>query len=94
MTMVTNAATTTTMGVREADRATKRVNAALTRVMDDGGMAMSLARFVSEERGWRTEVWERIAEEFLFETVDEDDEVNRGRRGRPVRSRRWWTSER
>jgi len=57
------------------DPATERVNAALTRAMDNGGMAILLARVTAEERGWPKEVRERLAEEFLFETVDKDNEA-------------------
>mmetsp|Transcript_12532 Transcript_12532/g.22700 ORF Transcript_12532/g.22700 Transcript_12532/m.22700 type:complete len:118 (+) Transcript_12532:834-1187(+) len=94
------AATTATMGAREANRATKRVNTVLTRVMDDGGVVMTLVRVILEERGWPVEVWERIAKECMSETENEDNEVKgfnaddsgdndaAGDRG-PGESRRW-----
>jgi len=62
------------MGVGEAKRAAKEVNGALASAMDDGKMAMMLARAAREEKGWPVNIRDRIVEEFLFEIEDEDEE--------------------
>jgi hypothetical protein len=62
------------MGVGEAKRAAKEVNGALASAMDDGKMALMLARAAREEKGWPVNIRDRIVEEFLFEIEDEDEE--------------------
>ena len=62
------------MGVGEAKNAAKMVNGALASAMDDGRMAMMLARAAREEKGWPDSTRDRIVEEFLFEIEDEDND--------------------
>jgi hypothetical protein len=62
------------MGVGEAKNAAKMVNGALASAMDDGKMAMMLARAAREEKGWPDNIRDRIVEEFLFEIEDEDND--------------------
>jgi hypothetical protein len=50
------------------------VNGALASAMDDGKMAMMLARAAREEKGWPDSIRDRIVEEFLFEIEDEDND--------------------
>ena len=64
------------MDIGEAERAAKEVNGALASAMNDGKMAMSLAHVAREEKGWTAKIRDRIVEEFLFET--EDDEEDKG----------------
>ncbi|KAL3808689.1 hypothetical protein ACHAXA_000175 [Cyclostephanos tholiformis] len=61
------------MGVGEAKRAAKEVNGALASAMDDGKMAMMLARAAREEKGWPVKIRDRLVEEFLFEIEDEEE---------------------
>eukprot|EP00571_Detonula_confervacea_P003115 CAMPEP_0172318866 /NCGR_PEP_ID=MMETSP1058-20130122/36065_1 /TAXON_ID=83371 /ORGANISM="Detonula confervacea, Strain CCMP 353" /LENGTH=1029 /DNA_ID=CAMNT_0013033787 /DNA_START=371 /DNA_END=3460 /DNA_ORIENTATION=- len=61
------------MGMSEAKRAAKEVNGALAGAMDDGKMAMTLAHVAREEKGWSAKIRNRIVEEFLFETEDDDE---------------------
>ena len=61
------------MDIGEAERAAKEVNGALASAMNDGKMAMSLARVAREEKGWTAKIRDRIVEEFLFETEDDED---------------------
>ncbi|KAL7537852.1 hypothetical protein ACHAXR_008118 [Thalassiosira sp. AJA248-18] len=61
------------MGMGEAEQAAKEVNGALANAMDDGKMAMTLAHVAREEKGWSVEIRNRIVEEFLFETEDDDE---------------------
>ncbi|KAL7451302.1 hypothetical protein ACHAWC_003143 [Mediolabrus comicus] len=62
------------MDMGEAERAAKEVNGALASAMDDGKMAMSLAHVAREEKGWSSKIRDRIVEEFLFETEDDDED--------------------
>lgn len=62
------------MEVGEAERAAKEVNGALASAMDDGKMAMALAQMASEEQGWSAKVRNRVVEEFLFETEDDEED--------------------
>jgi len=61
------------MGVVKANRAVKEVNGALASAMDDGKMAMALAHAAEGEKGWSAAIRNRIVEEFLFETEDDED---------------------
>ncbi|KAL7446740.1 hypothetical protein ACHAXM_011598 [Skeletonema potamos] len=62
------------MDIGEAERAAKEVNGALASAMNDGKMAMSLAHVAREEKGWTAKIRDRIVEEFLFETEDDDED--------------------
>ncbi|KAL7473468.1 hypothetical protein ACHAXS_013959 [Conticribra weissflogii] len=62
------------MDIGEAERAAKEVNGALASAMDDGKMALALAHAAKEEKGWTSKVRDRIVEEFLFETEDDDED--------------------
>lgn len=62
------------MDIGEAERAAKEVNGALASAMDDGKMAMALAHVAREEKGWPSKIRDRIVEEFLFETEDDDED--------------------
>lgn len=62
------------MDMGEAERVAKDVNGALATAMDDGKMAMALAHVAREEKGWPAKTRERIVEEFLFETEDDDED--------------------
>ena len=64
------------MVMGEAERAAKKVNSALASTMDDGKMAMTLANVARKEKGWPARIRDRIVEEFLFETEENDDEKN------------------
>ncbi len=50
------------MDVGEAKRAAKEVNGALASAMDDGKMAMMMARAAREEKGWLENIRNRIVE--------------------------------
>ena len=52
----------------------KMVNGALASAMDDGRMAIMLARAARVEKGWPDNIRDRIVEEFLFEIEDKDNE--------------------
>ena len=62
------------MDMGEAERVAKDVNGALASAMDDGKMAMALAHVAREEKGWSSKTRNRVVEEFLFETEDDDDD--------------------
>lgn len=62
------------LAMGEAKNAAKMVNGALASAMDDGRMAMMLARAAREEKGWPDNIRDRIVEEFLFEIEDEDND--------------------
>jgi hypothetical protein len=62
------------MEVGEAERVAKDVNGALANAMDDGKMAMALAQMAKDENGWSAKVRNRVVEEFLFETEDDEED--------------------
>eukprot|EP00584_Thalassiosira_punctigera_P004479 CAMPEP_0172537540 /NCGR_PEP_ID=MMETSP1067-20121228/9123_1 /TAXON_ID=265564 ORGANISM="Thalassiosira punctigera, Strain Tpunct2005C2" /NCGR_SAMPLE_ID=MMETSP1067 /ASSEMBLY_ACC=CAM_ASM_000444 /LENGTH=1114 /DNA_ID=CAMNT_0013322865 /DNA_START=212 /DNA_END=3556 /DNA_ORIENTATION=- len=62
------------MRMDEAERAAKEVNGALASAMDEGKMAMALAHVALEEKGWSARIRNRIVEDFLFETEDDNEE--------------------
>ena len=62
------------MEISEAERMTKDINGRLASAMDDGKMAMALAQMAAEEKGWSSKIRNRVVEEFLFETEDDEED--------------------
>eukprot|EP00957_Ditylum_brightwellii_P153816 11707859-Ditylum_brightwellii.AAC.1 len=55
------------------ERAANQVNSVLAAAMDDGVLALAMAKSAIEEKGWPAKVRNRIVEEFLFETEEGGD---------------------
>ncbi len=67
-----------TMKYDEVEYATKRINSALAKAMDDGDMALSMGAAAKAETSWPDRIRDRVVEEFLFDGEEEDEESEEG----------------
>jgi len=64
--------------VNDTESVVSQINAALSRTVDGGDMALALAAATRLEKGWSEELKERVVEEFLFEVDDDGDDAGDG----------------
>lgn len=65
------------MKFTELESAAKKINAALALAMDDGDMALAMGAAAKIETSWPAKIRDRVVEEFLFDSEDEDgDQVD------------------
>ena len=58
----------------DVERATKKINLALSQAMNDGDMALAMGAAAKSETSWTAKVRNRVVEEFLFDAEDEDSD--------------------